>query len=49
MTILTESVKRTLYKQGLYSLPRAPKADSSKWTLAKWIKFIDENGTWNTK
>ena len=43
--IISDSVKRTLYKNGMFICP-IPSSDSSLWSLKDWINYIDENGVW---
>lgn len=46
MSLLLESVKRRLYKNGLYTV-KLPKRDTSFWSVQDWVYYIDKNGTWN--
>ncbi|QPI17948.1 hypothetical protein POP12_156 [Pectobacterium phage POP12] len=43
--VILDSVKRVLYKNGSYQVAY-PKGDTSKWTVADWIAYIDVNGAW---
>ena len=44
--MLTNKEKRELYRSGNYSYQHSPKGDTSKWSIAQWIEWIDKNGEW---
>lgn len=43
--VIQDSVKRVLYKNGMY-ICGIPSGKTHNWTVADWINYIDENGTW---
>ncbi|CAD5241189.1 hypothetical protein INMBNBLA_00088 [Klebsiella phage vB_KoM-Liquor] len=43
--LILNETKRVLFKAGSY-LVATPKGNTSHWSVADWIMYIDKNGEW---
>ena len=43
--LILNETKRVLFKAGSY-IVATPKGNTSHWSVADWIMYIDKNGEW---